>query len=119
MLCARSKVKIIPHKWARPSECLGPEMDWKKPTQGLDGRTASKKEATWGRVPMIVYSSKPGELFTTIPVDDIPKYLRRQRRRLLSTAVSYQPRMVVGSGVNSQPRKLFGTAASMLLKLLK
>lgn len=130
MLSARSKVKIIPHKWARPSECLDLEMGWKKPTPGLDGRTASKKEATaqdgsaaagptLGRVPMVVYSSKPGELFTTIPVDAIPKYFRRQHRRLLSTPVNYQPRTVVGSGVNSQPRKLFGTAASMLLKLLK
>lgn len=129
VLSARSKVKIIPHKWARPSECLDLEMAWKKPTQGLDGKTASKKATaqdgsaaaahTMGRVPMVVYSSKPGELFTTIPVDAIPKYFRRQHRRLLSTAVNYEPRMVIGSGVNSQPRKLFGTAALMLLKMLK
>ncbi|VAH01019.1 unnamed protein product [Triticum turgidum subsp. durum] len=135
VLSARSKVKIIPHKWARPSECLDLEMAWKKPTQGLDGETASKKatvedgsaaagHGVMGRFPMVVYSSKPGELFTTIPLADIPKYMkqqqRRQSRRLFSTAVNYQPRMVIGTGVNPQPgRRLFGTAALMLLKVLK
>ncbi|VAH12977.1 unnamed protein product [Triticum turgidum subsp. durum] len=106
VLSARSNARITPHKWARPSECLDLEMAWKKPTQGLDGETASKKatvedgsasaaHGVMGRFPMVVYSSKPGELFTTIPLDDIPKYMRqqqrRQSRRLFSTAVSYQP----------------------------
>lgn len=128
VLSARSNVEIIPHKWARPSECLDLEMAWKKPTECLDRETALKKATaqdgsaaaapTMGRLPMVVYSSKPGELFTTIPVDAIPKYMR-QHRRLFSTAVNYQPRMVIGTGVNSEPRRLFGTAALMILKVLK
>uniref|UniRef100_A0A8R7P5N8 Uncharacterized protein n=1 Tax=Triticum urartu TaxID=4572 RepID=A0A8R7P5N8_TRIUA len=133
VVSGRSKVKIIPHKWACPSECLDLKMAWNKPVERLDGETASKKATaqdgsaaaapgSMGRVPMVVYSSKPGELFTVIPLDDIPKYMRRHRRqsrRLFSTAVTYQPRMVIGAAVNSQPRRLFGTAASMLLKVLK
>ncbi|KAE8809291.1 hypothetical protein D1007_14074 [Hordeum vulgare] len=130
VLSARSNVKIIPYKWARPSECSDLDMAWKKPIEGLDGKKASKKASVrkwWtvdktpgvmGRFPMVVYSKKPDELFTTIPVDAIPRYMR-QHRRLFGTAVSHQPRMVIGTRVNSQPRKLFGTAASMLLKVLK
>ncbi|KAI5015960.1 hypothetical protein ZWY2020_005587, partial [Hordeum vulgare] len=43
VLSARSNVKIIPYKWARPSECSDLEMAWKKPIEGLDGKKASKK----------------------------------------------------------------------------